>query len=226
MNVCEMQRLCDVILSGFALLILSPFLFVTMIILRFTGEGEIFFRQERVGLHGKTFQLLKFATMLKDSPNLGTGTITVKNDPRVLPFGKFLRITKINELPQLVNVLCGQMSLIGPRPLTKETFGSYAVRDQALIHNVVPGLSGIGSIVFRDEERFITDPQKAKEIYQAEIAPFKSSLEIWYTKNRNFYTYCALILLTLFVIITRDASIVWRVFPELPKPNQFINDRM
>ena len=86
------------------------------IVLRLTGEGEVFFLQERVGKDGKPFKLYKFATMLKNSPNMGTGTVTLKHDPRVLPVGRFLRKTKINELPQLLNILIGDMSVVGPRP--------------------------------------------------------------------------------------------------------------
>src|SRR5207237_6029984 len=88
-------------------------------LLRVTGEGEVFYRQERVGRGGKRFRILKFATMLKDSPNLSGGDITVDKDPRVLPCGHFLRKTKINELPQLLNVIDGDMSIIGPRPLRR-----------------------------------------------------------------------------------------------------------
>ena len=94
-----MQRLLDILFSGVALLILAPLLVPIVILLRFTGAGEIFYVQQRIGRGGKMFGLLKFATMLKNSPNLGTGTVTVKNDPRVLPMGGFLRKTKINELP-------------------------------------------------------------------------------------------------------------------------------
>ena len=102
-----MERFFDVLFSGFALLILSPLMIPIVIILRFSGEGEVFFLQDRIGKSHKVFKLFKFATMLKDSPNIGTGTITIKDDPRVLPFGKFLRKTKINELPQLINILFG-----------------------------------------------------------------------------------------------------------------------
>ena len=99
-----MERFFDIILSGLALLVLSPIFIIVIFILKLTGEGEIFFLQERIGKDGKLFKLYKFATMLKDSPNIGTGTITTKDDPRVLPVGKFLRKTKINELPQLLNI--------------------------------------------------------------------------------------------------------------------------
>ena len=121
-----MERFFDILFSSFALLVLSPLLIPVVIILKFSGEGEVFFLQERIGKNGKLFKLFKFATMLKDSPNLGTGTVTMKDDPRVLPVGKFLRKTKINELPQLLNIFFGDMSVIGPRPLTAETFGSYS----------------------------------------------------------------------------------------------------
>ena len=99
-----MQRMFDILFSGIALILLSPLLLPMMFILRVTGEGEVFFLQSRVGRGGKHFKLYKFATMLKDSPNMATGTVTVKNDPRVLPVGAFLRKTKINELPQLINI--------------------------------------------------------------------------------------------------------------------------
>ena len=109
---------------------------------------KLFFLQERIGKSGKVFHLYKFATMLKNNPNIGTGTITVKGDPRVLPVGKVLRKSKINELPQLLNVLRGDMSVIGPRPLTAQTFGSYSAATQAVVREVRPGLSGVGSIIF------------------------------------------------------------------------------
>ena len=117
-----MTRVCDIFFSALALVFLSPLLIPIALLLRFTGEGEVFFVQERVGLNQQTFGLLKFATMLKDSANIGSGTITVRNDPRVLPVGKVLRKTKINELPQLLNILRGDMSVIGPRPLTRNHF--------------------------------------------------------------------------------------------------------
>ena len=118
-------RFLDLLMASLAILLLVPILFPVALVLKFTGEGEIFFRQFRVGRGGTHFTLYKFATMLKDSPNIGTGTITMTNDPRVLPFGRYLRKTKINELPQLLNVVFGDMSIIGPRPLTPQNFEAY-----------------------------------------------------------------------------------------------------
>ena len=110
------MRFIDLCFSSLGLIILLPLFLAVAILLKFTGEGDIFYLQERIGLNGKTFFIIKFATMLRNSPNIGSGTITSKNDSRILPVGKILRKTKINELPQLLNVLFGDMSIIGPRP--------------------------------------------------------------------------------------------------------------
>jgi lipopolysaccharide/colanic/teichoic acid biosynthesis glycosyltransferase len=115
-------RFFDIFFSFFAILVLFPFMLPIMVILKLTGEHYIFYKQFRVGRYGKKFGLIKFATMLKDSLNLPGGTFTLKNDPRILPFGKFLRKTKINELPQLINIFLGQMSIIGYRPLLRKGY--------------------------------------------------------------------------------------------------------
>ena len=155
-----MIRFFDIFLSLVSLLCLAPLLILVALVLRWSGEGEIFYKQKRVGFKNNQFDLLKFATMLKDSPNIGTKTITLKNDPRVLPIGKFLRMTKVNELPQLINILRGDMSIIGPRPLTLETFRMYSLEVQSEIIKCRPGLSGVGSIVFRDEQSLLNQDEE------------------------------------------------------------------
>lgn len=147
-----MKRTFDILVSSVSLTIFLPFGLLIILILRFTGEGEIFYPQARVGQNGKRFGLLKFATMLKDSPNIGPGDITVKDDPRVLPFGQFLRKTKLNEVPQLINILKGDMSIVGPRPQTPKYFALFPDHVQREIITLKPGLTGAGSIVFRDED--------------------------------------------------------------------------
>src|SRR6185369_2253365 len=124
------QRFLDIFLSALALIVLSPLLVPIVIALRLTGEGEVFFIQSRVGRGGRMFGLYKFATMLKNSPNMGTGTVTLSGDPRILPLGKFLRKTKINELPQLLNILKGDMSIVGPRPQTQRCFAAFPAQAQ------------------------------------------------------------------------------------------------
>ena len=211
-----MQRLLDIVLSGLALLVLSPLLVPIAIALRLTGEGEVFFIQQRVGRGGQPFGLYKFATMLKNSPNLGTGTVTVKGDPRVLPVGRFLRKTKLNELPQLLNILRGDMSLIGPRPQTRRCFNAFPARSQAEIVKVRPGLSGIGSIVFRDEEELMHASQEPERFYDEVIMPYKGLLEEWYVAHQGLWTYLAAIFVTAWVVIFPDSRLAWRVFPGLP----------
>ena len=196
-----MTRITDLILSLIAILVLLPIFLPVIFILRITGEGEVFYKQLRIGRNNKTFYVLKFATMLKNSPNLGTGTITVKDDPRVLPFGKFLRKTKINELPQLFNIFWGQMSVIGPRPLTEETFEMYSKEGQLKIGTTRPGLSGLGSIFFRSEDLYLSKQKDSKAFYHENIAPYKESLEVWYIDNASYILYWKLIILTVFAVI-------------------------
>lgn len=211
-----MQRLLDIVFSGLALLLLSPLLVPIAIALRLTGEGEVFFIQQRVGRGGRPFGLYKFATMLKNSPNLGTGTVTVKNDPRVLPLGRFLRKTKINELPQLLNIFKGDMSIIGPRPQTQRCFDAFPARSQAEIIKVRPGLSGIGSIVFRDEEELMHASEEPERFYDEVIMPYKGALEEWYVAHQGLWTYLAAIFVTAWVVLFPASRLAWRVFPQLP----------
>ena len=215
-----MQRLFDIFLSFVALLILSPLLIVISLILKLSGEHEIFYRQARIGKNGKLFHVLKFATMLKNSPNIGAGEITLKNDPRVLPFGKFLRKSKINEFPQLWNILVGEMSIVGPRPMVPNTFAKYPTNNKEIIMNVKPGLTGIGSIIFRDEESYLKNKENPSDFYDKKIIPFKSDLEAWYVKNNSIKTYFLIIIITAWIIIFPKSRITDIVFKGLPtKPN-------
>jgi lipopolysaccharide/colanic/teichoic acid biosynthesis glycosyltransferase len=202
-----MTRLLDIILSFFATVVISPFMIPIMIGLKCTGEHDIFYKQKRAGRCGKPFYILKFATMLRNSPNLPGGLTTMKNDPRMLPMGPFLRKTKINELPQLLNILFGDMSIIGFRPVTVEQYKLYSkeFKSLALKTKQRPGLSGIGSIVFRDEEAILWKVEEQgmdkDKFYREVIAPYKCELEIWYMKHRNVFTYVKLIMLTVDAVL-------------------------
>lgn len=213
-----MQRLLDIIFSGTALLVFSPLLIPIAVFLRLTGEGEIFFLQERVGKNGKSFKLFKFATMLKNSPHMGTGTVTMKDDPRVLPAGKFLRKTKINELPQLLNIFLGDMSVVGPRPQAARCFNAFPSDLQKEIIKVKPGLSGIGPIVFRGEEEILSGHIGSTEFYDKVIAPYKGEVEAWYVKNKNLLNYFKVIIITIWVVVFPKSTLVWRTFKGLPVP--------
>ncbi len=213
-----MKRLFDILSSGFAILVFLPVGIILAILLRFSGEGEIFYRQKRVGRNGKTFEVLKFATMLKNSPNMGTGTITQKNDPRVLPMGGFLRKTKLNEVPQLWNIFVGDMSVVGPRPLTKETRDYIPSEILDEIQDVQPGLTGIGSIVFRDEEEIIHQSGEDYHVfYKREVAPFKGEVELWYKRKKSFMLDMKIIFVTAWVVLFSGSKIVESAFSDLPK---------
>ena len=213
-----MQRLFDIALSMLALVALSPLLIPIVVILSFTGEGEVFFRQERVGLGGKMFGVFKFATMLKNSPDMASGTVTLKDDPRVLPFGRFLRRTKVNELPQLLNILIGDMSLVGPRPQTRRCFEAFPLDARNEIIKVRPGLSGVGSIIFRGEEELLHSSNDPDYIYDQLIMPYKGLVECWYVENQGLLMYLKCLLMTLWVVVAPASTIAWRVFHGVPRP--------
>lgn len=215
------KRFFDLLLSGFAILALSPLLVPVMIILKSTGEHDIFYGQERIGLKNRRFKILKFATMLRNSPNMAGGLHTTHGDPRVLPFGRFLRKTKINELPQLFNIFRGDMAIVGPRPLVDKTFAPYSDEVKANIYNVRPGLTGIGSIVFRDEETLLTECAKKgmslDEAYAKVVSPYKGALEMWYQRHMGLWTDALLIFLTAWVIVFPKSSLVFKLFKDLPR---------
>lgn len=215
------KRLFDILASGLAMIVLAPLMIPIIIGLRLTGEGYVWYLQDRVGYKNKLFKIYKFATMLKDSPNLPGGIITTKNDPRMTPMGGFLRNTKLNELPQLINILKGEMSIVGPRPVMPKSFETYPEDVKRVIYNVKPGLTGIGSIVFRDEETLIT---KVKEeggdtwdFYRLKIYPHKGELEKWYQNNNSFWTDMKIIFVTAWVILFPDSNLVYKWFPSIPR---------
>ena len=211
------KRSFDILLSLIAILCLSWLLIPIIIILLCTGEHEVFYRQQRVGRGGKLFGVLKFATMLKNSEKIGTGLVTTRNDPRVLPFGKFLRKTKLNELPQLFNILGGSMSVVGPRPMVQPDYDAYSDEAKECYNNMTPGLSGIGSIVFRDEEYYISQAKDPMVFLRSVIQPFKGDLEVWYHQNRNLWVDFLIIFLTAWVVLFPKSELVYRVFPTLPQ---------
>ena len=210
-----LKRLADVVLSGAALLLLSPLLIPVMIVLRMTGEGEVFFLQERIGRENRPFRIIKFATMLKDSP--ASGTVTARGDPRILPVGRVLRSTKINELPQLINVLLGQMSVVGPRPLTQEAFDLYPDQVKPLVYRSKPGITGIGCVVFRHEEDILAASDKPVfQCYREDIMPIKGALEVWYLRRRSLWTDLKIVILTVVAILRPGNTLHARWFKDLP----------
>ena len=202
-----MKRFHDIYCAAAGLILLIPFLLPLANLLRVTGEGKVFYSQERMGFGLKPFLILKFATMLEQSPNIGNGDITVRDDPRVLPVGRFLRKTKINELPQLWNVLIGEMSLVGPRPLTLNQFEKYSDDAAAVITKVKPGITGMSALVFRDEERFLLGRENPRKYYSEVLLPRKASLEIWYSKNRTLLIDAIVVFMTALVVLRPSSRI-------------------
>ena len=216
-----LKRLLDIIVSLISLIILIPVFIPIIIILKFSDEGEVFYFQERYGIYNSKFQIWKFATMIKNSMNIGAGSITLQNDPRVTKIGSILRKTKINELPQIINILKGDISLVGPRPLVNRTFNAYSEEIQSKIYNVKPGLTGIGSIIFRDEESIISaaTDEDPHEFYKRNIAPFKGELEMWYQSNNSFFLDLQLIFITAWVILVPNSKLYEKWFKDLPRRN-------
>lgn len=215
------KRSLDFIVSLIVIFLLLPFLLPISIVLRCTAEGEIFYLQERMGFKNHKFKIFKFATMLKDSLNLGTGSITLVGDFRVTRIGKYLRSTKINELPQLYNILKGDISIVGPRPVLEQDWLLYpdTIRDK--IYDVKPGLTGIGSIVFRDEESIVSNVKDEDPhlYFKRVIAPFKGELEMWYQVHSSFLLDLQLIFMTAWVIISPTSKLYEKWFRDLPKRN-------
>lgn len=218
------KRIIDLLISVIVFVICLPIFIPVVIALFLTGEGEIFYFQKRIGLKKKYFDIWKFATMLKDSPNIGTGEITLRNDPRVTIVGKYLRITKLNEMPQIINVLKGDMSIVGPRPLVDRTFEAYPLHVQEKVYDSKPGITGIGSIIFRDEENLISNSKMPPhDFYKEHIAPYKGALELWYQINKSILTDLLLIFLTAWVIVFSKSELPYKIFKDLPKRPDFFS---
>lgn len=215
------KRISDLLAALFATILLTPILIPIIIGLLLTGEGYVWYFQIRMGKKNKTFQIWKFATMLKDSVNMKGGLITTKNDPRITPMGGFLRKSKINELPQLINILKGDMSFVGPRPVMPKSFEVYPKHIQQFIYDVTPGLTGMGSLIFRDEEELITKVRDKGldtwEYYKNEIYPFKGELEKYYQDNYGFITDFKIFLGTVLMVLTSNEKIPHLFFPDAPK---------
>jgi len=215
------KRFFDFIFSLLGFIVISPLFIPIMIANKLTGEGEIFYKQTRVGHKTDRFGILKFATMLKNSPSLKGGTITMRDDPRITPMGKYLRITKLNELPQLLNVIKGDMSFVGPRPLMPKSFSRYTKDVQSKVYDSVPGITGIGSIVFRDEEKMVTEAHEKgidpENFYDDVIFPYKGQLELWYRENKSFWTDLKILFATAWVIVRPESDLVYTWFKNLPQ---------
>ena len=218
------KRGFDILFSSIVILVLLPLFVPIMIILKFTGEGEIFYFQKRIGLNNKVFKGFKFATMLKNSENMGDGIYTSQGDKRILPFGHFLRKSKINELPQIFNIFLGSMSFVGPRPLIDETFNLYDTEIKSKLFCLKPGLTGIGSVIFRNEEEILKKSEIPIELFYSKfISPYKGNLEVWYSKKISFTVDFLIIILTAWVIFFPKSNLPFIILRDIPVKPKFLN---
>ncbi len=212
-------RFLDLVISALALILLMPLLIIVMVILLVANRGRVFYQQTRVGQGGRLFKMLKFDTMVENSEDLPGGMLTRVRDPRVLPIGRFLRRTKINELPQLVNVIIGQMSLVGPRPQVLQHYDLYRPEIKKVIDNMPAGVTGVGSVVFHDEEDiFDRSGRECSRFHDLVIAPYKGELELWFGRHRSVGMYFACLAATLVVMVSPSDHLAFKVFKGLPKP--------
>lgn len=194
------KRLFDLFWTVPGVILFSPVLLLIALWVRCDSDGPVFFRQKRVGRYGKVFEVLKFRTMVVDAEKLGL-KITVGCDPRITRPGHFLRKYKLDELPQLLNVLAGDMSLVGPRPEVTEYVDYYPVELREKVLSVKPGITDRASIEYRDENRLLArsfDPQKT---YVEEILPVKLAFYSEYVDKQNMWLDFCLILKTISVLI-------------------------
>jgi len=196
-----MKRTFDIVAAFLGLLLLTPILFLAALLIKLDSKGPIFFRQERTGRGFRPFLIYKFRTMVQDIPHKG-GPITSDGDPRITRAGRFLRKTKIDELPQLINVLKGEMSFVGPRPEVRQYVELFR-EDYEEILKIRPGITDLASLKYRDEEALLGHSGNPEEEYLRRVLPDKITLAKEYLKRSSFFFDIALILKTLPKLIER-----------------------
>jgi lipopolysaccharide/colanic/teichoic acid biosynthesis glycosyltransferase len=196
-----MKRVFDVIVATLGLLVLAPLFVIAGVWITVTSPGPIFYRARRVGLNGALFNLYKFRSMVVDADCIGAG-ITAGDDPRITRAGRFLRRAKLDELPQLINVLKGDMSMVGPRPEDPRYVESYTP-EQRRVLTVRPGITSWASIEYRHEEQLLS-ASTGDEVYRREIMPQKLTLDLQYLDRQS---------------LQLDLNILWRTFLALFEPS-------
>jgi lipopolysaccharide/colanic/teichoic acid biosynthesis glycosyltransferase len=204
------KRAFDIVLSGLGLLILSPIFLLIAILVKRDSPGPVFYRGIRLGRGDKPFSILKFRTMHEEAASYAGPPLTAEDDPRITPLGKWLRDTKLNELPQLWNVLVGGMSLVGPRPEEPSLAQAWPLDVRAEVLSVRPGITSPASVLFRDEEKMLS-AGRLMDTYLMDILPFKLRLDLLYVRHRSllldldvlFWTFLAVLVYPICVSISR-----------------------
>lgn len=194
------KRLFDWVASGLGLLVLSPLLVLVALWIKWDSPGPVFFRQERVGLRGRAFLIHKFRTMTVNAEAKGP-QITVGNDARVTRSGAFLRKSKVDELPQLIDVWLGRMSVVGPRPEVPRYMNQYPAEVRTKVLSVRPGITDWASIQFKDENRILGNAADPEVAYVQEVLPIKQRFYVDYVDQRTFMGDLHIIVATLVAIV-------------------------
>ncbi len=190
-----MIRFFDIIISFLGLFILLPLFIIIGILIKIDSKGHIFFRQERIGKNEKPFFLLKFRTMENNAEKKGLQLTIGQKDNRITKVGYYLRKHKLDELPQFLNVLKGEMSLVGPRPEVKKYVNLYSA-EQKKVLNLRPGITDYASIEYKNENEILSKSKQPEQTYIQEIMPKKINLNLKYIKNRNLKEYFKILFLT------------------------------
>lgn len=196
------KRLFDIAFSALGLLLLSPALIISGVFIKLNSKGDVFFKQVRVGKNNKDFKIFKFRTMYIDSDKLGLLTVGGR-DPRITSVGYYLRKSKLDELPQLINVLLGNMSFVGPRPEVRKYVDLYSDK-QLEVLSVKPGITDVASIEFRNENEILSQEKDPNQYYIDVIMPLKLKINLDYIKNRNLFKDIKVIFKTFGVLLKKN----------------------
>ncbi|HDN78947.1 MAG TPA: sugar transferase [Chloroflexi bacterium] len=178
-----LKRIFDILIASIGLIAFSPLMLIIAILIKLDSPGPIFYRAPRVGKNGKPFRMFKFRTMVANAEKIGP-PITVGDDPRITRIGARLRSSRLDELPQLINVLCGEMSMVGPRPETPYFVEKFSPEQREVL-KVKPGMTGLAQITFRHEEEILSNPGALDEEYMNVILPPKLALDLEYIKHQS-----------------------------------------
>ena len=220
-----MRRLFDILISLVIIIFFIPLCLLIVIYMLLIGERKIFFRQKRIGNNGE-FLLIKFNTMLDNSENMPGGLITTKNDPRIIPGLNWLRKTKLNELPQFLNVLNSDLSIVGLRPLPLSYYKELSEQQKSTSDICVKGLTGVASLIFRNEEQLFSNEINLYEFDKNIVVPYKLQLESWYSKDKRLFKYFLIGFLTPVIIFSGSTKMVWKMFYDIPKPPEVLKKHL
>jgi len=216
-----LKRFFDITAAGIGLIFIAPIITIFGLLIRTTSIGPVFFRQNRVGLNGKIFLVYKFRTMVDRAEDLGT-SVTTGNDARITPLGRFLRRTKLDELPQLMNVFNGEMSLVGPRPDVPEIVKNY-MPHMKHIFEVRPGITSVATLHLRDEEEILAKVNDPDKFYEDVLVPLKVKLAMEHVDKNSFWFDMKILFQTVWML---TLGRLWPIkeHPEVAKLKSEIED--